>query len=91
MSRTVAVLHGPNLNRLGKRRPDKYGHATSPRSPPWTEGHARTSSRRRRPSMPQGWDGTATHTLLRRSTPKRTHRRAAPRDPELVRASTRHA
>jgi 3-dehydroquinate dehydratase-2 len=24
----LAILHGPNLNRLGERRPDKYGVAT---------------------------------------------------------------
>ncbi len=24
----IAILHGPNLDRLGKREPDVYGHAT---------------------------------------------------------------
>ena len=29
----LAILHGPNLNRLGERQPDKYGTPHSPRSP----------------------------------------------------------
>jgi len=28
MLKTIAILHGPNLDRLGKREPQVYGHAT---------------------------------------------------------------